>query len=644
MMKRKHICLIISNINGYHEKRILEGTKSQCKKYDYDLSVFFTKDVLSYYEKAFVDGEINIYNLINYKLFDGVVIDPLGFAGSTETLEKIIAAIKSQYEGPVVTLSLQCEDFPLVETQNEEILREMCQHMVTYHHYNKIFILTGPKGNSEGESRLEIFLDELGKCGVSMNDNQIFYGDFWYTSGENLAKKIISGELEKPDAVICASDHMAIGLTGELTKGGVKVPEDVAVIGFEGTLVAKLNAIPLSSYESNDAKAGAMAIDYIKSTIDPDIEVAPYESDIKSKFCRGRSCGCKTDSADFVKNLGPYIYHNDTNFSDDGEGVRSNIGVLLDSYCYEELCSATDVESCINKIAGAAFFIHPFETFYLCLREDWLDVNNDIIDGYPEKMKLVVERNKDHTLPVCSNQDGKIFDTELMLPDLFAEREEPAVFYFNAVHFNNIVFGFCVMRRKMDLPPLDIVYKNWIRFVTNSLEMTRAKNRYMVMSVLDSMTGLYNRRGMTQYLEMMINTMTASDKLFVAVIDMDGLKYINDTFGHKDGDACINRLGCIIRNVLSENEIAVRAGGDEFYIVGVGEYTSENCEAKKENFLQAVSENGVFPDKEYNLSASIGYTLWNHENKLDLDELITRADEKMYQFKVARKMNRKKEK
>lgn len=640
MKKRKHICLIVSNINGYHAKRILEGAKCQCKKYDYDLSVFFTKDVLSYYEQAFVEGEINIYNLINYKLYDGIIVDTLGLSANMNLLDKIIADIKKQYDGPVVTLSMQYEDFPLIENQNEEILREMCRHMVVHHQYKKISILTGHKGGSEAESRLEIFLDELGKCGVSVKDDQIFYGDFWYSSGESLAKKIISGEVEKPEAVICASDHMALGLIGELNKNGIRVPEDIAVIGFEGTLVAKLNQTTLSSFESNDSKVGAMSIDYIRTKIDPDLEIVEYEEDAKSKFCKGKSCGCALDSTDLVKDLGPYIYHNDTNFFDEDSDVRSNIGVLLDSYCYEDLCSATDVESCINKIASAAYFIHPFEKFYLCLREDWLDINNDITEGYPDKMKVVVQRNMDHTLPVCSNQDGLVFDTESMLPGLFDERKEPGVFYFNAIHFNSIVFGYCVIQRDMDLPSLNIVYKNWVRFVSNSLEMTRAKNRYMVMSVRDAMTGLYNRRGMTVQLDKMLKEIKDSEKLYVAEIDMDGLKYINDTFGHNDGDSCINRLSNIISGLLAENEIAVRAGGDEFYVIGVGEYTTEICEEKKERFLQAIKEKGVFPDKMYMLSASIGYTIWNHESELCMDELITKADEEMYRFKVARKMNR----
>jgi PleD family two-component response regulator len=71
------------------------------------------------------------------------------------------------------------------------------------------------------------------------------------------------------------------------------------------------------------------------------------------------------------------------------------------------------------------------------------------------------------------------------------------VFYFAAVHFGDNTLGYDMLQRELsDKHLLNLVFRNWLRLVNNSLEMARAKNRYVQLSTKDNMTGLYNRRGM----------------------------------------------------------------------------------------------------------------------------------------------------
>lgn len=637
---RKHLCLLTTNIIALHTQRVIKGITAQCAKYDYDLSVFSIKEELNYYEQILIEGSINIYNLPNFDKFDAVIVDSLNFITDMSILNGIFARIKKECHVPVITISTPYEDYPVIEGQNESVLRAMCCHMVEEHGYSKFCILTGPKDNDESIIRLNVFLDELDKHGITVPEDYRIYGDFWYSSGEQLADRIASGELAKPDAVICASDHMGLGLINQLIRKGLRVPEDIAVIGFEGTLVAKLNPISLASFDSNDVETAALAVDFLRAELEPDKEIIPFTADTKQQFCKGSSCGCKVESRDFVKQMGPYIYNTDTNFSENAEEVYSNIGVLLDSYSYEDLFSATDIESCMEKIVSTSFFVQPYKTIYLCLRENWTDLSSDIREGYPERMKLVVQKNLDGHVEISSDRNGRVFDTSEMLPQLFEEFDTPSVFYFTAVHFNGVVLGYSVVQTEITQKPIDIVYKNWLRFVCSCLEMTRVKNTYMTMSIRDAMTGLYNRRGMYKQLETMLAELDDTKSVYVAVIDMDGLKYINDTFGHMDGDICLIQLGNIIAKFKDTNEIAVRAGGDEFYIIGVGEYSDDAISKKEEHFIDMVAKEGVFPHKKYILSASIGSALWRHEKPLDIEELIAQADEIMYHFKVRRKKNR----
>ncbi len=80
MKRRKHLCLVISGTKEMNSRRIVEGIMMQCKKYDYDLSVFSTATTLEYFNLQYTNGAANIYNLINFEKFDGVIVDTLSLA------------------------------------------------------------------------------------------------------------------------------------------------------------------------------------------------------------------------------------------------------------------------------------------------------------------------------------------------------------------------------------------------------------------------------------------------------------------------------------------------------------------------------------------------------------------------------------
>lgn len=642
MKKRKHLCLIISDAKTLTSGRILNGILMQCKKYDYDLSVFCTSANLQYFNQQYIDGETNIYNLINFEMFDGIIVETLTLSKAyTDILSGIFKNIEEHAKGPVVNLSYEYGGCKTVTSQNDEVLRSLCRHMVEFHGYRKIFILTGPKGDVEAEHRLKVISDELEKDDIKIGPSDIQYGDFWFSSGEELADRIASGEVEQPDAVICASNHMGIGLINRLVKHRYRVPENIAVIAFDTVELAALNDISLTSYDANSIGTAANAVDYIRSIIEPDCDIQPYTYDSELYFSPGKSCGCKSENRNIIKLLGPAIYRTERNYDDENLVDNIDIGYLLEGDCYDRLCAPKNIEDCLQNISGTAYNVLPFEKFYLCLRDHWEDFNEDITSGFPSQMKMVIKRDERKGEFFCSNKDGVLFDTKEMIPGLMDAREEAEVFYFLPIHFNDTCFGYSVLERKQDSKLLDIVYRNWIRFVCSSLEMIRIREVYFHMSIKDAMTGLTNKRGMYEALEGMVLHIKPEESLYVAVIDMDGLKYINDHFGHIEGDECLKRLAHVISLATQKNEINVRAGGDEFYIIGVGEYTEAVLENKIAEFEKLIHENEDFDGKEYKLSASIGNTLWNQGTEFDIDEMIKVADQKMYAYKNAHKKARK---
>ena len=182
----------------------------------------------------------------------------------------------------------------------------------------------------------------------------------------------------------------------------------------------------------------------------------------------------------------------------------------------------------------------------------------------------------------------------------------------------------------------NLVYRTWFRFVCCALEMSRARNALSELSVRDKMTGLYNRRGMSVALAEMQNNAGGEERLYVSVIDMNGLKRINDIYGHNEGDHSIIRLSEAVKAFAGPEEICIRAGGDEFFILGIGEYGHFDEAAATERFRRILKECTEKDHKEYTISASIGFAISEKGGHRDFKTILSRADEQMYRMKRGR--------
>lgn len=143
----------------------------------------------------------------------------------------------------------------------------------------------------------------------------------------------------------------------------------------------------------------------------------------------------------------------------------------------------------------------------------------------------------------------------------------------------------------------------------------------------DVLTGLLNRHGWEQSVAIEeARAKRYGSPTCVLIVDLDGLKQVNDTKGHVHGDALIRSASNSIRSVLRENDIVARIGGDEFAILGI-ECDAEGCEAIFKNVTNALLSNGI--------SASVGKALRDH--RLGLFEAIAAADRAMYVAKAKRR-------
>lgn len=148
-------------------------------------------------------------------------------------------------------------------------------------------------------------------------------------------------------------------------------------------------------------------------------------------------------------------------------------------------------------------------------------------------------------------------------------------------------------------------------------------------ALTDSMTGVLNRNGIEKIYESLVKV---KKTFYVIVCDLNGMKVINDTYGHMEGDSYIYKTTKIIRQVVESKGYVSRIGGDEFVIL-LEETNIEKVEEIKLNIKQLVSEINL----EKDTGISIGHSIFPKDGH-ELWKLIKSADEKMYEDKKSAKV------
>jgi diguanylate cyclase (GGDEF)-like protein len=166
-----------------------------------------------------------------------------------------------------------------------------------------------------------------------------------------------------------------------------------------------------------------------------------------------------------------------------------------------------------------------------------------------------------------------------------------------------------------------------------SLEQVReAKNILYDTSLKDELTGLYNRRGFFAFAEEQIKLACSGRReLLVVFADVDGLKAINDGYGHCEGDRALKKAAEVLLTVFRDTDLVARLGGDEFAILAL-DCSPAGLVRINAHFEKALSIVNDL-DNPWKLSISIGTVYIDSNHQLSISELLSRADKLMYSQK-----------
>lgn len=147
---------------------------------------------------------------------------------------------------------------------------------------------------------------------------------------------------------------------------------------------------------------------------------------------------------------------------------------------------------------------------------------------------------------------------------------------------------------------------------------------------LDALTGVWNRGSFDYYITQRLRQKN-NDKFGVVYFDIDGLKNINDRYGHVEGDLAIKTSISIIKEVIRKNDIIVRMGGDEFLIILDCE-SNADLEKTIKRINASFSEHNKNSGKSYKLECSFGADIFNSEYS-SIEQFLRHVDNLMYENK-----------
>lgn len=170
--------------------------------------------------------------------------------------------------------------------------------------------------------------------------------------------------------------------------------------------------------------------------------------------------------------------------------------------------------------------------------------------------------------------------------------------------------------------------------------MRNGESELFYKATHDSLTGISNRSLFYDSLRQTISKALRKHENFAIIsLDMDGLKEINDNYGHRAGDAAIREIALRISGALCESDTVSRLGGDEFGIIASSVSNQNDVRALIGRLDCEITKAFEFECQKINIRASIGYALFS-EDGIELEVLFEKADKSMYEVKRERKGSR----
>ncbi len=176
------------------------------------------------------------------------------------------------------------------------------------------------------------------------------------------------------------------------------------------------------------------------------------------------------------------------------------------------------------------------------------------------------------------------------------------------------------------------------RSIRYAVERHRLSSALRSLSLIDDLTGLYNRRGFADLGEQHLKLARRTGRSVLLVfLDVDRLKTINDTLGHHVGDRALLQVADLLRDTFRQSDIVARMGGDEFAVMALEASEDHQIELLT-RLREKVREINEKSREVFRLSISVGTARFDGVGRTRLDDLLAEADREMYEEKRSKRL------
>ncbi len=649
----KKIAIFIQSITIEYSLEILTGVSEFFKDKDAKLIIGQIKAPRS--SKGLY--EYQNWSAAHYLLsddVDGILIVAGGFPSDT-IHDDLVPLILQNKKRPIVSISTDTKlsNFTYTYTDCQSAYDELISHLKNRHNCKRFAFMTAALRKAvESEDRFNAFKNALKKNNLQFDKKLVLDSDFTPpTSKAEILKRYKHKEDIDFDAILAASDLMATGIMEAFNELGVKVPEDVKLVGFDESIYAA-NSIPtMTTIDQNMSKQGYTGAKLLWEKMNG--EKIPRKFDVSVSPLYRQSCGCipLTSYGDIYKSSDGRVIHKEDvqksklrktgqffNFLSEIDNIYALFDMSKSATTLKNLSLTTLDIMEYAKINNLAIFLFDQPKTYK--NEDDFEL--------PEQMQMILTASKE-TKTLEYNQ--KIYfnpKKELFPNNLF--KDEKGFFILQPIFSGETNYGYLICQLESEEIA---VYSIFLKIIVNTIsqayeytttqeinELLSHENQVLQMDNsslsiqknTDELTKILNRRGFLEFGQRQLNIATEMNTPgLVLFFDMDSLKYINDTFGHEQGDIAIETQAKVIAHALRINDIVARIGGDEFAAIAVGMTIDQLPKFRKK--LEKYSEEFCkMQNLPFVISCSVGAAVFDKTSS-SLQQLLSVADQQLYNEK-----------
>ncbi len=238
-----------------------------------------------------------VFSLASERVFDGLIIQTATL-GNFIQLDELTTFCSYFKHMPLVSLGMAVEGMPSILLDNKFGLKEVLEHLIVEHGYRRLAYIRGPQGHQEADIRFETYKRVLREHSIPFVPDLVLPGNFVYDKGTEAMRILYEQRKLQCDVIVSANDDMALGALRYLQEKGIRVPQDVALVGFDDFKLAKNFNPPLTSVTqplSDQAKKSLeIVLAQIKGEKVPEVLYVPSRAIIRE------SCGCFSPSIVYV--------------------------------------------------------------------------------------------------------------------------------------------------------------------------------------------------------------------------------------------------------------------------------------------------------------------------------------------------------